>query len=104
MTAQINDLLFFDNLALHYVVNETPPAIFARVFLRSDSRLSGSMLGVMTGEQRKTVHELMAREDDGDKEKDTGAENALLIGVDDVLKRGHIERRGRHFYGVERTQ
>lgn len=51
-----NDLLFFDNLALYYVLQNTPPRVLSRVFLTADSRLSGSLLGILSPKQRETVH------------------------------------------------
>ena len=97
-------LLFFDNLALFYLINETPPAVLARVCNSADSRLGGSMLGVMTPKQRETIHQLMGREKDDDREKDEQARLAVMIMAQDLIDRGHIEKRGLHFFGLPREQ
>ncbi len=99
---RLSDLLFFDNLALFYVVNDTPPAILARVFLREDPRLAGSLLGVMSRKQRETVHALMRREDDGDGARDAAAADALLITAAGLIERGHIQKKARAFFGTPR--
>jgi len=98
---KISDLLFFDNLALYYVANETPPRVLARVFASSDPRLGGSLLGVLDPERRKILHALMAQESDGDEGKNSSAADALLIIAGGLLDRGHIERKGRFFYGLK---
>lgn len=98
------DLLFFDNLALFYLVNDTPPAILARVFLRQDARIGGSLMGVMNQKQRTTVHGLMVRENDANEAKDGQALDALFITAQGLLERGHITMKGKNFYGVAREE
>ena len=100
-TLEVSDVLFFDNLALHYLVNETPPPVLARVFVSADSRIGGCLLGVMAPKQRETIHALMADSKDGDQAKNRDAAQALMIIAEDIIKRGHIQKKGpRHFYGV----
>lgn len=98
------DLLFFDNLALYYVMTETPQAVLARVFNSSDARLAGSFLGLLTPDQRATMHALMAQENDGDTAKNEAALQALLIVTDGIRSRGMIEKRGVHFFGKARDE
>lgn len=98
-----NDLLFFDNLALHYVLQNTPPRVLARVFLAADSRLSGSLLGILSKKQRETVHAMMAQENDQDGEKNQKACEGLCLIAEGLVARGLIRQQGRHFFG-ERNQ
>lgn len=98
------DLLFFDNMALYYVMTETPQAVLARVFNSADGRLAGSFLGLLTPAQRQTMHALMASENDGDVEKNTSALQALLIVADGLRNRGLIEKKGVHFFGKPRSE
>ncbi len=95
-----NDLLFFDNLALYYVLQNTPPRVLSRVFLTADSRLSGSLLGILSPKQRETVHFMMTQENDGDEAKNTDARNGLCLIAEGLIARGLIKKEGRHFFGV----
>ncbi|MBX7059648.1 MAG: hypothetical protein K1X75_16410 [Leptospirales bacterium] len=99
-----SDLLFFDNLALYYVVERTPPEVLARVFQSGDSRLAGAMLGILTPKQREIVHQLMAANNDGDRSRNEQASQALVILAGDLLLRGFLRRDGRRFYGVPREE
>jgi hypothetical protein len=95
----LTDLLFFDNLALFYLLRDTPPAVLARVFLRADPRLSGALLGLMTAAQREAIHYLMAKENDGDEKTFADAHNALLLLAGDLIRKGLVVREGRYYYG-----
>ncbi len=104
MQTRPKDLLFFDNMALYYVMTETPQAVLARVFNSSDARLAGSFLGLLTPSQRETIHALMAAENDGDEEKNRAALQALLIVADGIRNRGLIEKKGVHFFGKPKEE
>ncbi|HMZ36813.1 MAG: hypothetical protein K1X70_08000 [Leptospirales bacterium] len=95
-----NDLLFFDNLALYYVLQNTPPRVLARVFLKADSRLSGSLLGILSPKQRETVHFMMTQENDDDAAKNLDAQNGLCLISEGLIARGLIKKQGAHFFGV----
>lgn len=100
----VNDLLFFDNLALFYLLERTPMAALARVFNSGETRVAGALLGLMTVKQRETIHVLMANEKDGDEEKNKAAADALLVIAGDLWSRGFIKKRGPHYYGVPRDE
>lgn len=95
-----NDLLFFDNLALLYVLQNTPPRVLARVFLSADSRLSGSLLGILSKKQRETVHAMMLQENDEDADKNRDAANGMCLIAEGLIARGLIRKDGVHFFGV----
>jgi len=99
-----NDLLFFDNLALHYVLQNTPPRVLARVFLTADSRLSGSLLGILGTKQREVVHAMMVQENDDDHEKNQKACEGLCLIAEGLIARGLIRQDGRHFFGERNDQ
>lgn len=95
----LTDLLFFDNLALFYLLRDTPPNVLARVFVRADARLSGALLGLMTPEQREAIHYLMAKENDDNEKVFAEANRALLILADDLMRKGLVIKEGRYYYG-----
>ena len=101
---RVNELLFFDNLALYYLLERVPPRVFARAFLAADGRLAGALLGLMTPKQRETVHALMVQENDGDAEKNAQACDALVITANDMHARGFIRKKGPHYFGTPRTE
>lgn len=96
---KINDLLFFDNLALYYLVERVPPQALARAFNSADARLAGALLGIMTGEQRASIHAYMIKENDGDDAKNADACDALVITANDLYARGFLTKSGKHFFG-----
>ncbi|MCB1170350.1 MAG: hypothetical protein KDK25_08455 [Leptospiraceae bacterium] len=100
MLEKVNQLLFFDNLALYYVMREIPPVVLARAFLTVDSRLSGSLLGIMDPEQRAMIHAMMIKENDEDAEKNEQAAQSLLVMGNELIKKGIIRKEGPHFRGV----
>ena len=101
---KVNQLLFFDNLALYYVLREIPPVVLARAFLTVDSRLSGSLLGLMDVEQRTVVHALMIKENDDDTAKNDQSARALMDMANELIKKGIIKKEGPHFRGVQAAE
>jgi hypothetical protein len=101
---RINQLLFFDNLALYYVMREVPPVVLARAFLTVDSRLSGSLLGLMDPDQRTMIHALMMKENDEDQEKNDQAARGLVDMANELIKKGIIRKKGVHFMGVQAAE
>ena len=98
---KITDLLFFDNLALYYVTQNTPLEVLARVLRTADARLAGSILGILSVEERKRLHVLMAvLEQKSEPEKDKAAQDGILLIAGDQCKRGLIQKQGLHFYGL----
>ncbi|MBU44059.1 MAG: hypothetical protein CMN76_12625 [Spirochaetaceae bacterium] len=104
MIEKVNQLLFFDNLALYYVLREIPPVVLARAFLTVDSRLSGSLLGLMDVEQRTVVHALMIKENDDDTAKNDQSARALMDMANELIKKGIIKKEGPHFRGVQAAE
>ncbi|MCB1325235.1 MAG: hypothetical protein H7A21_07155 [Spirochaetales bacterium] len=101
---KISDLLFFDNLALYYLVERCPVPVMGRVFNSADARLTGSMLGVMNPQQRTLTHASMVKENDGIEELNREALAALLILANDLCARGLVRKEGLHFFGTPANQ
>lgn len=97
---KINDLLFFDNLGLFYLFERTPARVLARALNTVDSRLAGSLLGLMNAEQRLLIHQGMATENDGDTKKNKGAADSLLVLARELILRGFVRKEGLHFFGI----
>ncbi|MBE8398578.1 hypothetical protein IQB76_21375, partial [Leptospira borgpetersenii serovar Hardjo-bovis] len=81
------EISYFDNLALYYLCNETPPHTLALVFLIGDSKVCGSMLGVLEGDRRQYVHQLMAEQKDVELSKKESAVQGLLIIAEGLITR-----------------
>ncbi|MCR9140894.1 MAG: hypothetical protein NXI24_01380 [bacterium] len=101
---KVNDLLFFDNLALYYLMERVPPQVLARAFNAADGRLAGALLGIMNAEQRSSIHAYMIQENDGDAEKNEQACDALVITANDIYARGFITKQGLHYFGTPKTE
>ncbi|GBF51439.1 hypothetical protein LPTSP4_29760 [Leptospira ryugenii] len=99
---KIEQLSYFDNRALYYLCLETPPQTLALAFLELDSKISGSMLGVLDIKRRKYVHEMMALQKDAPKEAKQSAAEGLLIIADGLITRNLIQKKGQFFYGTLR--
>ncbi|WP_125169838.1 FliG C-terminal domain-containing protein [Leptospira perolatii] len=96
------EISYFDNLALYYLCNETPPQTLALAFLIADKKVCGSMLGVMEPKRREFVHELMAKQKDAPEEKKTAAAQGLLIIAENLLTRNLVRKQGKYYYGVKK--
>jgi flagellar motor switch protein FliG len=100
---EFKDLLFFDNLALYYLVQDTPLNVLARAFLVMDPKLAGSILGILNVKQRELLHFAMTKENDRDEEKNQKAQDALVIIAQNLYEKGMIIKKGIHFYGKEKS-
>ncbi|WP_206698696.1 hypothetical protein [Leptospira stimsonii] len=96
------ELSYFDNLALYYLCNETPPQTLALAFLIGDKKVCGSMLGVLEGKRREYVHQLMAEQQDVGAAKKQSAVQGLLIIAEGLITRKLIEKKGQFYYGTQR--
>ena len=112
--SKINDLLFFDDLALHYVVNHSPVELLVNAFSMIDDRLFSSLLRNMEPEQRKNVlmkiqsgkiHKNIDTEKNQQKispefiSKKKEIEEAFIVLANDLKKRALVQKKGCHFYG-----
>ncbi|EMG00065.1 hypothetical protein LEP1GSC123_2042 [Leptospira borgpetersenii str. 200701203] len=84
---------YFDNLALYYLCNETPPQTLALAFLIGDNKVCGSMLGVLEGKRREYVHQLMVEQKDTEIAKKESAVQGLLIIAEGLITRRLIEKK-----------
>ncbi|TGN11098.1 hypothetical protein [Leptospira ilyithenensis] len=96
---KIEQLSYFDNLALYYLCNETPPQTLALAFLEMDKKICGSMLGVLEVKRRKYVHELMAIQQNVPLEDKKAAIDGLLLIADGLISRNLIQKKGQFFFG-----
>lgn len=101
---KVNDLLFFDNLALYYLIERVPPQVLARAFNSADGRLAGALLGIMNPEQRVSIHAYMIQENDGDQAKNEQACGALVITANDLFARGFVTKKGLHYFGTPKSE
>lgn len=97
-----SDLTYFDNLALYYICNETPPKTLALVFLEGDSKVVGSMLGLLDPKRREYIHSLMASQKEAGEEERKSALSGMLIIAEGLLSRNLIEKKGRYYYGTKK--
>jgi len=102
--SKIEEISYFDNLALHYLCNETPPQTLALAFLKMNEKIAGSLLGVLDIKRRKYVHELMALQKDSPDEARQTAMEGLLIIADGLISRNLIAKQGMYYYGTAKTQ
>jgi flagellar motor switch protein FliG len=100
---EFKDLLFFDNLALYYLIQETPLSVLARSFLIMDPKLAGSILGILTKKQREILHFAMAKENDHDELKNQQATESLVIIAQNLYEKGMIIKKGLFFYGKDKS-
>jgi len=96
------ELSFFDNLALYYLCNETPPQTLALAFMVGDKKVCGSMLGVLEPKRRAFVHDLMTKQQDMPIEKKHAAAQGLLIIAEGLITRKLIRKQGKFYFGTER--
>jgi hypothetical protein len=96
---KVAQLSYFDNRALFYLCNETPPKTLALAFLQMDNKISGSMLGVMDVKRRKFVHELMALQQNVTDEEKLAASTGLLLIADGLISRNLIVKKGQFYFG-----
>ncbi|TGK53215.1 hypothetical protein [Leptospira bouyouniensis] len=99
---KLSQLSYFDNLALYYLCNETPPQTLALAFLQMDEKIAGSMLGVLDLQRRKYVHELMALQKDSSEESKKAAAEGLLLIADGLISRNLISKQGQYFFGTKK--
>ena len=100
---KFEDLSFFDNLALLYVCRETPPHTLALVFLDGDTKIVGSMLGLLEPKRREYIHLLMSQNKDTDPETLEKAKQGVCLIAENLLSRELIYKEGRYFYGKEKN-
>ncbi len=100
---ELKDLLFFDNLALYYLIQETPLSVLARAFLVIDPKLAGSILGILSPKQRELLHFAMSKENDGDIKKHNEAKEGLVLIAQNLYEKGMIINKGNYFYGKEKN-
>ncbi|WP_210412902.1 hypothetical protein [Leptospira gomenensis] len=93
---------YFDNLALYYLCNETPPQTLALAFLIGDEKVCGSMLGVLEGKRREYVHALMVQQKEVELPKKEAAVQGLLIIAEGLITRNLIEKKGQFYFGTKR--
>jgi hypothetical protein len=95
-------LSYFDNLALYYLSNETPPSTLALAFLHGDTKVTGSILGLLDAKRREYIHKLMSEQENESDENKQSAVTGMLIIAENLLTRNLIEKRGQFYYGVKK--
>ncbi len=102
IVVDFSDLSFFDNLALFYLCNETPPQTLALAFLNGDPFVCGPMLGVLDVKRRQYVHEMMVIQKNASEETQKSARDGMMLIADGLISRNLIQKKGRFFYGVKK--
>jgi hypothetical protein len=97
---KFEELSYFDNLALFYLCNETPPKTLALAFLNGEKKVVGSMLGVLDPKRREYIHLLMSESKDLEEKILADALHGVLCIAENLIIRNLIEKKGKFFYGV----
>jgi hypothetical protein len=100
--SKFSDLSYFDNLALYYVCNETPPKTLALAFLEGDAKVVGSMLGLLEPKRREFIHSLMSQYKDTNEQERQSALSGILIIANGLITRNLIQKQGRYYYGTKK--
>jgi hypothetical protein len=101
---KFEDFSYFDNLALYYLCNETPPQTLALAFLVADQKVCGSMLGVLEPKRRKYVHELMSSQKNTPIEKMNSAVEGMFIIAEGLINRNLIQKKGQFYFGSQQSK
>lgn len=101
---KFEDFTYFDNQALWYLCNETPPQTLALAFLGADEKVCGSILGVLDQSRRKYVHELMSQQKSATEEQKKSAAEGMFIIADGLITRNLIKKEGRYYFGAQKSQ
>ncbi|WCL49406.1 hypothetical protein [Leptospira sp. GIMC2001] len=99
---KFGDFTYFDNVALWYLCNETPPQTLALAFLNAEEKVCGSMLGVLDAKRREYVHQLMAQQQGSSEESRQAAADGMLIIADGLITRNLIRKEGKYFFGTKK--
>lgn len=97
---QIRDLLFFDRLALYYVLQETPLDVVATAFPVMDPKLAASIFQILDEKQKKLLLYAIEREKRNPHKKEA-LEGICLI-ARNLKEKGLIIKRGIYYYGKEK--
>ncbi|MCB1157612.1 MAG: hypothetical protein H7A25_06895 [Leptospiraceae bacterium] len=101
---KFEDLSYFDNRALYYLCNETPPPVLALAFLHGNEKVVGSMLGVLEPKRREYIHQLMSAGKEEPLKKKEEAVTGLLLIAEGLISRNLIQKKGQYYYGLERSK
>lgn len=100
--SKFEDLTYFDDLALFYLCNETPPTTLALAFLEGEPKVIGSILGLLDGKRREYIHHLMSSQQSATPEDKASALSGMLIIAENLISRNLIEKKGRYYYGTKK--
>ena len=100
---KFSELSYFDNLALFYLCNETPPQTLALAFLHGDSKVTGALLGILDNKRRDYIHKLMSEQKEASIEVRESAVSGMLIIAENLITRNLIEKKGQFYYGIKRN-
>ncbi|MCS7204987.1 MAG: hypothetical protein NZ853_04770 [Leptospiraceae bacterium] len=99
---QIKDLLFFDSLALYYVLQETPLNVLATAFPVMDPRLSATLLSILNEKQKKLLFFAIEREKDSQNLHSQEALKSIADIAQNLYEKGLIIKQGIYFYGKKK--
>lgn len=98
---QLKDLLFFDNLALYYLIQETPLSVLAKAFLVMDKKLANSIYSILSEKQKETLKIAISLEKKTDLNNNKALESLPLI-AQNLYEKGLIIKKGNYFFGKEK--
>ncbi len=99
---KINDLLFFDNLALVYLVQETPLTLLAKAIMVIDTKIANSIFTILTEKQKEILSvATLFEKKPSDLEKEQIIKSLILI-AQNLYEKGLIYKKGLYFYGKQK--
>jgi hypothetical protein len=102
--SHFQELSYFDNEAIFYLLRETPIDTLSLAFLKGDQKVIGSMLGILDSQQREKIHLLMVKNKNRPEKEIESAISGLLLIADGLIQKGLIEKKGRFYYGSTKEE
>lgn len=99
---QIQDFLFFDTIALMYLVQETPLALLAKAITFIDKKIANTIYTILTQKQKEILNIAISLEKTpSGPEKEKIVESLTMI-AQSLCEKGLIYKKGIYYYGKEK--
>ncbi len=99
---EAKNLLFFDDLALYYLLQEVPLSVFAKAFTELDPKLMSTTIKILNPRQREILYLAIQKENHQNQEENRKALEGILLIAGNLIDKGMILKQGIYYYGKKK--